>query len=153
MPRPAPRHAERWPSGRRRTPGKCVYVTSVSWVRIPPAPPDDVRAEFGSDADSQELLWSIGNLALAEKSINTSLGRRPFSYKRTIYPRSQFLLTRVLGKKHEIGNTAIDRAVAHMTPFETWTRSDIAQREAWQTNLACNVSGVPLGEAEIAELA
>ena len=32
-------HAERWPSGRRRTPGKCVYVKSVSWVRIPPAPP------------------------------------------------------------------------------------------------------------------
>jgi hypothetical protein len=40
-----------------------------------------------------------------------------------------------------------------MTPFETWTRSDIAQRAAWQTNLACNVWGVPLGEAEIAELA
>ena len=30
---------ERWPSGRRRTPGKCVYAKSVSWVRIPPAPP------------------------------------------------------------------------------------------------------------------
>ena len=33
------RHAERWPSGRRRTPGKCVYGNPVSWVRIPPAPP------------------------------------------------------------------------------------------------------------------
>ncbi len=33
------RHAEQWPSGRRRTPGKCVYVKSVSRVRIPPAPP------------------------------------------------------------------------------------------------------------------
>ena len=30
--------AERWPSGRRRTPGKCVYAKSVSWVRIPPSP-------------------------------------------------------------------------------------------------------------------
>ena len=29
-----------WPSGRRRAPGKCVYVKSVSWVRIPPHPPD-----------------------------------------------------------------------------------------------------------------
>ena len=28
-----------WPSGRRRAPGKCVYVKSVSWVRIPPHPP------------------------------------------------------------------------------------------------------------------
>ena len=33
------RHAERWPSGRRRTPGKCVYGNPVSRVRIPPAPP------------------------------------------------------------------------------------------------------------------
>ncbi len=28
----------RWPSGRRRTPGKCVYG-NVSRVRIPPSPP------------------------------------------------------------------------------------------------------------------
>ena len=27
-----------WPSGLRRTPGKCVYVKSVPWVRIPPHP-------------------------------------------------------------------------------------------------------------------
>ena len=27
-----------WPSGLRRTPGKCVYVHSVPWVRIPPRP-------------------------------------------------------------------------------------------------------------------
>jgi hypothetical protein len=27
-----------WPSGLRRTPGKCVYVYSVPWVRIPPRP-------------------------------------------------------------------------------------------------------------------
>ena len=29
---------ERWPSGRRRTPGKCVYG-NVSRVRIPLSPP------------------------------------------------------------------------------------------------------------------
>jgi hypothetical protein len=34
-----PAGAERWPSGRRRTPGKCVYGKTVSRVRIPPAPP------------------------------------------------------------------------------------------------------------------
>ena len=32
------RPTERWPSGRRRTPGKCVYG-NVSRVRIPPSPP------------------------------------------------------------------------------------------------------------------
>src|SRR5258706_1953010 len=30
---------ERWPSGRRRTLGKRVYG-NVSWVRIPPSPPN-----------------------------------------------------------------------------------------------------------------
>ena len=29
-----------WLSGRKRTPGKCVYVNSVSRVRIPPSPPN-----------------------------------------------------------------------------------------------------------------
>ena len=31
---------ETCPSGWRSTPGKCVYVNSVSRVRIPPSPPD-----------------------------------------------------------------------------------------------------------------
>ena len=29
---------ERWPSGRWRTPGKCVTAKSGSWVRIPFSP-------------------------------------------------------------------------------------------------------------------
>ena len=32
--------AERWPSGRRRTPGKCVGGVPVSRVRIPLSPPN-----------------------------------------------------------------------------------------------------------------
>ena len=31
--------AERWPSGRRRSPAKGVYPNPVSRVRIPPSPP------------------------------------------------------------------------------------------------------------------
>lgn len=111
---------------------------------LPQSPDADVRAEFGEGADSPVLLWSIGNLALAEKSINTSLGRRPFSYKRTIYPKSQFLLTRVLGEKPDIGQTAIDRAVAAMKPFETWTRADIAQRATWLSDLAAETWSIPM---------
>ena len=37
-----------WPSGRRRAPGKCVYVKSVSWVRIPPPPPVPIRAALSA---------------------------------------------------------------------------------------------------------
>ena len=37
------RSPERCPSGRRSTPGKCVYVNSVPRVRIPPSPPIEFR--------------------------------------------------------------------------------------------------------------
>ena len=122
--------------------GANVHIEHI----LPQSPDDEVRAEFGEGADSPTLLWSIGNLALAEKSINTSLGRRPFSYKRTIYPKSQYLLTRVLGEKPDIGQTAIDRAVAAMKPFETWTRADIAQRAAWLSDLAAEAWSIPVAD-------
>lgn len=34
---------ERWPSGRRRTPGKCVYLNQVPRVRIPLSPPNNEK--------------------------------------------------------------------------------------------------------------
>ena len=122
--------------------GANVHIEHI----LPQSPNDAVRAEFGDGADSPSLLWSIGNLVLAEKSINTSLGRRAFSYKRTIYPKSQFLLTRVLGEKPDIGQTAIDRAVAAMKPFETWTRAEIARRAAWLSDLAAETWAIPVPE-------
>ena len=36
----AKRLTERWPSGRRRSPAKGVWVNSPSRVRIPPSPPE-----------------------------------------------------------------------------------------------------------------
>jgi hypothetical protein len=41
---PETRIAERCPSGLRSTPGKCVYVNSVSRVRIPLSPPYNEKA-------------------------------------------------------------------------------------------------------------
>jgi hypothetical protein len=62
-----------WPSGRRRAPGKCVYVKSVSWVRIPPHPP----------YQAPKILFSLGNF-LGAHSIPPSIppplaGIPPFS--------------------------------------------------------------------------
>ena len=37
-----------WLSGRKRTPGKCVYVNSVSRVRIPPSPPYLKKSSYES---------------------------------------------------------------------------------------------------------
>ena len=127
----------RWLS--RYTDGFNIHIEHI----LPQKPDDAVRAEFGDGADDPELLWSIGNLGLAEKSINTSLGRRPFSEKRPVYPKSQLLLTRVISERPEIGNTAIDRAVVAMKPFERWTQTDVRQRAAWLADLALDVWSIP----------
>lgn len=120
--------------------GANVHIEHI----LPQTPNEEVFAEFGPEADNQDLLWSIGNLALVEKSINASLGRQPFSRKRRFYPQSQFLLTRIISEKPAIGRTAIDRAVDNMTPFEQWGPNDIAQRAAWLTDFACAVWEVPV---------
>ena len=36
---------EKCPSGRRSTPGKCVYLKRVSRVRIPPSPPERLNGK------------------------------------------------------------------------------------------------------------
>ena len=51
---------EKCPSGRRSTPGKCVYLKRVSRVRIPPSPPERLkgRTAFGS-ASPNRLVKKI----------------------------------------------------------------------------------------------
>jgi Protein of unknown function (DUF1524) len=128
---------QRWLS--RYTDGTNVHIEHV----LPQTPDDAVRAEFGEGADDPELVWSIGNLALVEKSINAFLGRRPFSEKRPVYPKSQYLLTRAITERPEIGNTAIDRAVSSMTPFSNWDRGAVRARAVQLALLAAEVWGVP----------
>ncbi|MCX8666892.1 DUF262 domain-containing protein [Acetobacteraceae bacterium B3987] len=110
---------------------------------LPQKPSSDVYKEFGVGADDPRLIWSIGNLALVEKSINMSLGNKAFSHKKRIYPKSRYLLTRIISERPDIGNTAIDRAVLPMHPFGEWTREAIHQRTEWLADLACTVWDVP----------
>lgn len=110
---------------------------------LPKNPDSEVFKEFGIGADDPRLIWSIGNLALVEKSINMSLGNKAFSHKRRIYPKSRYLLTRIISESPDIGNTAIDRAVLHMYPFDRWNKDSIRQRAEWLTDLACTVWDVP----------
>ena len=59
----------------------------------------------------------LGNLVLAEDSINRPLGNRPYSSKRSAYAGSQFLLTRALAERLTVGaSPRIDRAVAELEP-------------------------------------
>ncbi|WP_282799993.1 HNH endonuclease family protein [Bombella apis] len=106
----------------------------------------DVFKEFGLGVDDPRLISSIGNLALVEKSINMSLGNKPFSQKRRIYPKSRYLLTRIISERPDIGDTAIDRAVLHMHPFDKWDKNSIHQRAEWLADLACAVWDVPIDD-------
>lgn len=57
---------ERWPSGRRRSPAKGVYVKSVSWVRIPSSPP--LRHKTGKFQPHRSPVPSHRRSALATVS-------------------------------------------------------------------------------------
>ncbi len=114
---------------------------------FPQKPSAKALEEFGPIEDplaSQRL----GNLVLVEKSINSSLGNHAYSEKRPIYLQSKLLLTRALSERPQVGtNTRIDRAVASIKPFPTWTEHDVLQRQRWLVELARSVWGVPVSSA------
>lgn len=109
----------------------------------PQTPSEDAVREFGPAKDP-EVTNRIGNLLLVEKSINGSLGNRPFSAKRPVYPQSQLLLTRAVAERPKVGaKTKIDAAVAGLEPFETWNEEAVGRRQELIRGLACAIWNVP----------
>jgi hypothetical protein len=110
---------------------------------FPEAPCAEAIEEFG-DRESEDEEQRLGNLVLVEKSINASLGNKPFSKKKSVYPKSQLLLARAISEKIQVGvNTKIDRAVRGLEPFETWNSAAIRKRQEALTDLAFKVWEVP----------
>lgn len=110
---------------------------------FPQGASDAAKAEFGSFTDPA-IAQRLGNLVLVEKSINASLGNRPYSYKRTVYPKSKHLLTRSLAESQRVGRDGrIDRAVAGFTAFPEWNEKSVEQREAELAALARRTWDVP----------
>jgi hypothetical protein len=117
----------------------------------PQNPRPEAIAEFGGGAEDPKIIWSIGNLALAEAAINHSLGNKPYNaaegkypqlrpLKAAVYPQSQYLLTRSIAKKVEIGkNSRIDRAVAEFEVFAQWNSDSVRKRAALLAELAAKV--------------
>ena len=109
----------------------------------PQNPSAEAKNEFGATQDTT-IAARLGNLLLAEKSINASLGNKPFSLKRPVYRQSQALLTRSLAERPEVGSdTKIDVAVAPFTPFQEWTVQTVAQRQEQLVDLAKRVWNMP----------
>ncbi|MCG3183274.1 MAG: hypothetical protein ICCCNLDF_01360 [Planctomycetes bacterium] len=109
----------------------------------PQNPSEEAVKEFGEFKDPK-TPQRLGNLVLAEKSINSSLGKKPYSQKRKVYPQSQLLLTRALAERPQVGsNTKIDTAVAGIEPFTEWNEANVQKRQEFLAKLARQVWAVP----------
>ena len=110
---------------------------------FPQNPCPEALEDFGP-YDDPEIAQRLGNLVLVEKSINASLGNRPYSEKHPIYPQSKLLLTRALAERPKVGsNTRIDRAVASIEPYQSWNEHTVAKRQRALVSLSRVVWGVP----------
>jgi hypothetical protein len=110
---------------------------------FPQAPSDGATIEFG-DFEDPNISQRLGNLVLAEKSINASLGNRPYSQKRHVYWQSGLLLTRALSERPKVGaNTRIDIAVSTLEPSETWDEAAVGRRQEQLAILARKVWSIP----------
>ena len=118
---------------------------------LPQTPSEAVLKEFDRRDDAEEFAGWLGNLVLAEETINCSLGNLPFSKKQPEYKNSRFLLTRLMSGKISLGkNTAMNRAVADLPTFEAWSAESIEKRQEALAKLARKVWDMPRPKARSA---
>jgi len=113
---------------------------NVEIEHILPQSYEAVKSSF----DKPELIYQyvkyLGNLALIEKSINTSIKNKPFEFKKNAYQKSKFLITKSIVERVNIGiNTAIDRAVRDLNIFNEWNSESIKCRQEMLAQLAKKV--------------
>ena len=110
---------------------------------FPNNPDITAEAEFGEISDPMNI-HNIGNLVLLEKSINGSLGAKPYSVKRGGYEKSKLLLTKSLAAPQKIGsNTQIDRVMRGIEAFEEWDEAAILKRQEFILELARYIWEIP----------
>lgn len=112
---------------------------------LPQTPSDEALEEFDKPELASTYSAKLGNLALIEKPLNTSLGNKPYSEKKAVYPKSQFLLTRCISELPAVGvNTSVERAVADLQPFEAWDSAAVDERQSQLAALATKVWEMPV---------
>lgn len=111
----------------------------------PQHPCPEAHAEFGPFLDPN-ITNKLGNLVLLEKPINASLGNKPYSQKKLVYPQSKILLVDAISEQPKVGvNTSIDRAVSSIKPFDRWNEAAVLARQAMLGSMAHEIWNVPLG--------
>lgn len=119
---------------------------------LPSNPRMDVRSSFDKIDKYDDFTGRLGNLTLLEKTINASVSNGSFAEKTPGYRQSAFLLTKSLVEKPQVGvNTQLNRAVAGLILFESWSSSTIEQRQEMLAKLARKVWDVPDRKAELSK--
>ena len=114
----------------------------------PQKPCQEALDEFGKTTDPA-IINRLGNLALIEKPINASLGNKPYSKKRLVYPQSKLLLVHAISEQPKIGSkTSIDLAVSQFKPFAVWNEAAVISRQAKLGSMAREIWNVPNPEKQ-----
>lgn len=124
---------------------KKVHVEHI----LPYTPTEGLKKEFNKPELYPDYAARLGNLALLEMSINTSVQQNFFASKTTEYQKSNFILTKTIGTPFQVGlNTQPNRATADLQSWGAWTSEAIEQRQKMLTKLAWQVWGIsaPLTE-------
>lgn len=101
---------------------------------------EGARAEFGESFDDPELIQSLGNLMLLEKSVNVVASNVAYSVKAGVYPSSKFLLTRCQRTALQVGvNDKITQAMNRLDPAPEWNADSIRARQSWYGDIALDV--------------
>ncbi len=110
------------------------------------------QEEFGDRAQDQEVIQTLGNLLLIEKSINRSISNTRYSEKVKGYGQSKFLLTRCQADTQaQLVGVAdqITKTVQALECWPSWTVAGVEARQLFLTRLACRVWDVPVVEEVI----
>ncbi len=136
-----------------------TFIQSTNEIEhiLPDKPSESAAHEFFKDTEYSNLSYEekramchehiikLGNLTLAEKTFNASLGNKAFSEKRPVYGRIGFMLTNSIADDSKIGkNTAFDRAITMLKTFNNWNPEAVKVRQGMLTDLAHLVWDMPL---------
>lgn len=99
---------------------------------------------FGGIEAATEAKHHLGNLTLLELSHNAVVSNNDFSKKCEGYIQSNILLTKGLARASALGkDTAINRAIALVGPYDRWNKESFEERQKKLVKLARIVWATP----------